>query len=138
MEPLGPWILHSKDQRMRHRSYVQAEGRIGNDVHLWTQIGTEYVQCLMTTGQWHFQESTFSSPWKDLPDDLFPVEAWPRPGSQWRLTYCGNRLIPRPIPCARTFQEFVMAFPPWESELLQMVEVFDDMFSVGLALSHGV
>ena len=139
-EPLGPWILHSKDQqRMRHRSYVQAEGRIGNDVvYLWTQIGTEYVQCLMTTDQWHFQETSFSSPWEDLPDDLFPVEAWPRPGDQWRLTYCGNRLIPRPIPCPSTFQEFVMAFPPWESELLQMVEVSNDNFSVGLALFHGV
>ena len=31
-----------------------------------------------------------------------------------------------------------MAFPLWESELLQMVEVSDDIFGVGLALSHGL
>ena len=137
-EPLGPWILHPKEQRMRHRSYVQADGRVGDDVYLWIQIGSQYVQCIMTTDQWHFQESLFTCSWEDLPDDLFPVEAWPRPGNQWRLTYCGNRLIPRPQSCAGTFKEFILELAPWESELLRMTDVSEDIFSTGLAISHGL
>ena len=77
---MSHWVRGSyiqKNNACGHPSYVQAEGisRVGDDVYLWTQIGTESVQCLMTYDQWHFQETTFRSPWDDLPDDLFPVEA---------------------------------------------------------------
>ena len=124
---------------MRHRSYVQADGRVGDDVYLWTQIGSKYVQCIMTSDQeWHFKESLFTCPWNDLPDDLFPVEAWPRPVGQWRLTYFGNCLSPRQMSCAGTFQEFVLEFPMWESELFRMVVVSEDIFGIGLAISHGL
>ena len=78
-EPLDPWILQFKEQRMRHRSYVQADGRVGDEIYLWTQIGSEYTQCLMTSDQWHFQETTFTSPWDDLPEDL---SQW-KPGQDW-------------------------------------------------------
>jgi hypothetical protein len=58
-EPLGPWILHPKEQHMRHQSYLQADDRVGDDVSLWIQIGSDYVQCLMTHDHWHYQETTF-------------------------------------------------------------------------------
>ena len=126
-------------QRMRHRSYLQADGRAGDEVSLWIQIGSEYVQCLRTHDQWHYQETTYTCTWDELPDDLFPVEAWPaRTAGQWRLTYCGNRLIPRPVQCAGTFIEFVHQLPPWECELLQMIEMSADIFGVGVAISHGL
>ena len=34
--------------------------------------------------------------------------------------------------------EFVHQLPPWECELLQMIEVSADIFGVGVAISHGL
>ena len=59
----------------------------------------------------HYQETTFTCTWGELPEDLFPVETWPRTAGQWRLPYCGNRLIPRPVPCTGTFIDFVQQLP---------------------------
>ena len=138
MEPLGPWILHPKEQRQQHRAYYQKRGEMWEDEAIWVKIGEAYTRCKILQDQWHYQETDEYREWHNLPEDMFPVEAWPRLNGKWRLTYCGCKAVPRPARTAGTFFEFINSLPEWERELLQFLELASDAFTVGLAISYGI
>ena len=138
MEALGPWILHPKDQRQQHRAYYQKRGELWEDEAIWVKMGDVYTRCDMLNDQWHYRESADSREWQHLPEDLYPVEAWPRLNGEWRLTYCGSKVVPRPTHTAGSFVEYINSLPEWERELLQYLELASDAFTVGLAISYGI
>ena len=137
-EALGPWILNPRDQRQQHRAYYQQRGETWVEEALWVKIGDAYTRCKILHDRWHYKETDEYREWHNLPDDMFPVEAWPRLDGQWRLTYCGSKAVPRHPRMASTFLEFIQRLPEWERELLQFLELASDAHSVGVAISHGL
>ena len=138
MEALGPWIIHPKDQRQQHRAYYQERGEMWEDEAIWVKVGEAYTRCKILQDQWHYQETDEHREWKNLPDAMYPVEAWPRSNGEWRLTYCGSTAVPRPARTAGSFSEYIDRLPEWERELLQFLELASDAFTVGLAISYGI
>jgi hypothetical protein len=130
--------LHPHDQRQQHRAYYQKRGVAWVDEGIWVKVGEAYIRCEMLQDQWHYKETTETRGWQDLPGNLYPIEAWPRLDSEWRLTYCGNKQVQRSAMTAGTFQEMINQLPEWERELLQFLELASDAYSVGVAISHGI
>jgi hypothetical protein len=138
-ESLGPWILQPKEQRQQHRAYFQMRGVLWTEVALWVKLGDAYTRCKMSQDQWHYKETDEYREWKNLPDALYPVEAWPRLNGEWRLTYCGSKTVPPSLHhTAATFIETINRLPEWEHEILQHLELASDAFTVGVELSHGI
>ena len=138
-EALGPWILNPRDQRQQHRAYYQQRGETRAEEALWVKIGDAYTRCKILYDRWHYKETDEHREWHNLPDEMFPVEAWPRLlDGQWRLTYCGSKAVPLHPRMAGAFLEFIQRLPEWERELLQFLELASDAHSVGVAISHGL
>ena len=138
MEALGPWILHPKDQRQQHRAYYQERGEMWEDEAIWVKVGEAYTRSKILQDQWHYQETDEHREWKNLPDAMYPVEAWPRSNGEWRLTYYGSTAVPRPTRTAGSFSEYIDRLPEWERGQLQFLELASDAFTVGLAISYGI
>ncbi|KAI2509155.1 hypothetical protein MHU86_5274 [Fragilaria crotonensis] len=66
---------------------------------------------------------------------MFAVQS--TPGS-WTITQQSYVLEVNDPPMSGTFTQYVAALPEWESELLRHTEMFEDPFTVAMALEHGV
>ena len=136
-EPLGPWILHTSEQRQQHQAYWGRHTVEELDASIWVRVDDGYLRCEPISDVWHYQETTHLIPWERIPDATFPVEVHSINPGQWKMTYTGNVYIPT-HPSPSTFGMFLQLLPLWESELLHSVEMECDAFTVSEALSHGL
>jgi hypothetical protein len=136
VEPLGPWLDISSHQRQHHQAYWN-QPQHTPEIELWVRAGSGYTRCLLIHDG-TFRETTLQRDWKNLPPDMHPVEAHFTGQGRWNFRSDGCRRTPPPLYVAATFEQFIQSLPPWEEELLSLIEMTADPFTVSEALSHGV
>jgi hypothetical protein len=133
LEPLGPWIFQTAQRRQRHQAYVGRHTDAERDVSIWVRVDGEYMRCESDQDMWTYRETGYTTSWECIPDEgTFPVEVRPNEPGKWKLFYTGNVFIPN-YRGPKTGGSVC-----WESELLQMIELYSDAFTVSEALSYGL
>ncbi|KAI2510607.1 hypothetical protein MHU86_3718 [Fragilaria crotonensis] len=130
IQPLGDWVLPLHKLRQRHPAYWWS-GR------LWVSIQNRYIKCNLVSDQ-IFQETAVSCDWAELPTLAVPMLAVQSTPGSWTITQQSYVLEVNDPPMSGTFTQYVAALPEWESELLRHTEMFEDPFTVAMALEHGV
>ena len=139
-EALGPWIRANPNQRQQHQAYYSHDKLCVSDTVLWIRIQakSEYTRCIPTTSASVFRETTQSRNWEDLPPTAAPCSVDLVGTDLWNLLHVSVMKIPESRRMAATFAQFVSDLPPWESELLQQLDLSEDPFTVSDSLAHGV
>ena len=133
IQPLGPWLLRLPHQHQRHFAYRK-------DGTLWIRQEGAYSRCRAVDDDWvHFLDTNQVEDWQSIPPNSFPVHVEQSSSNTWTIR--GTSLYytqPRPSPVT-TFDQFIRAHcEPWETQLLENIELFLDPFSVSIALERGI
>ncbi|KAI2500300.1 hypothetical protein MHU86_14180 [Fragilaria crotonensis] len=132
-QPLGPWLCPMKQQRQQHHAYCHKRT-------LWIRHNNDnYLQCKLTGGDDRVYRCTgIMQSWHEILDESVPVVVAHVYPNRWRVEMKARiTSLPRSINPA-TFDQYIETLEPWEVELLSHVELSEDPFTIGVALSHGL
>ena len=133
IQPLGPWLVYLPHQHQRHYAYW-------TDSNLWIRKKGIYSRCrAVDDDQVQFLETIHTADWHDIPPNSLPVHVEHSPPHLWTIRRTCSYFQHPKKSVFTTFDQFITAScEPWETQLLQHIEMFQDPFAVSVALENGI